>query len=51
MFLDLLKSKPQFKFSNPENIFFVTEDPDFRLVPKDEEESFCRWKEIRDYVR
>jgi len=29
---------------------FQLGDPDFRLVPKDEEEKFCRWDQVQDYV-
>lgn len=33
----------------PVNISKQVRKPDFRLVPKDEEEAFCQWDKIRDY--
>lgn len=29
----------------------VAHKPDFRLVPKDEEEEFCQWDKVRDYEK
>ena len=29
----------------------VAHKPDFRLVPRDEEEAFCQWDKVRDYDR
>jgi len=38
------------KFSEPFNMSGKqTSFPDYRLVPKDEEEYFCRWNEVEDY--
>ena len=34
----------------PFNLSEETEFPDFKLVPKDQEEAFCRWDEVQDFV-
>ncbi len=34
---------------HPEVLSSVVHKPDFRLVPKEEEEQFCKWDTIRDY--
>ena len=33
----------------PHVISNIAHKPDFRLVPKDEEEAFCQWDKVRDF--
>ncbi|CAB4056947.1 unnamed protein product [Lepeophtheirus salmonis] len=35
----------------PLNISEEVSIPDYRLVPRDEEEAFCKWESIRDYCK
>ncbi len=37
------------RLRHPQVISEIVHKPDFRLVPKDEEEAFCQWSKIRDY--
>ena len=37
------------RFADPVNLSPLAHKPDFRLVPIDEEDSFCRWNELKDY--
>ncbi len=37
------------RMKEPEVLSAVAHKPDFRLVPKDEEDSFCQWDKILDY--
>ena len=34
----------------PFNLSEEAQFPDFKLVPKDQEDEFCRWNEVQDYV-
>ncbi len=37
------------RYKEPSVLSAVAHKPDFRLVPKEEEESFCQWDKIKDY--
>jgi len=37
------------RYLEPVDLSNIASIPDFRLVAKDEEADFCRWKELRDY--
>jgi len=37
------------KYTEPVDLSKIAPLPDFMLVPKDEEDEFCKWSELRDY--
>jgi len=43
------KVKEGVRYVEPVDISSIASMPDFRLVPKAEEEKFCRWSELRDF--
>jgi len=37
------------KYTEPVDLSKIAPLPDFLLIPKDEENTFCKWSELRDY--
>eukprot|EP00088_Acartia_fossae_P011130 TRINITY_DN15596_c0_g1_i1.p1 TRINITY_DN15596_c0_g1~~TRINITY_DN15596_c0_g1_i1.p1 ORF type:complete len:225 (+),score=51.59 TRINITY_DN15596_c0_g1_i1:137-811(+) len=43
------KVKNGVKYTEPVDLSKIAPLPDFILIPRDEEEQFCKWNEIREY--
>jgi len=43
------KVKNGVKYTEPVDLSKIASLPDFILLPKDQEEQFCKWSELRDY--